>query len=179
MKKTLFALMALTLVCAIALSSCSKKEEDKEEPVPPTKTELLTQVKGWVLTSATSVPKFEPLTGDPDEDLFKSFFEECEIDDINIFKPNNDMVLKYGGKLCDGQTGTEEFLGKWKFIEGKEDVIQFYLVAYFEDNGNYSPLEAKIVNISETSLQLRVPIFEHKKSVEPKYQFLLTYQVAQ
>jgi len=178
MKKTLFALMALTLVCAIALSSCTKKEEETE-PVPPTKTELLTQVKGWVLTSATSVPAFVPNVGTPNEDLFESFFEECEIDDINIFKTNGDMVIKYGGTLCAGQTGAEEFLGKWKFIEGKEDVIQFYLLAYYEDNGNYSPLEAKIVNINETTLQLRVPIYESKKKVDPTYQFILSYKVAQ
>ena len=178
MKKTLFALMALTLVCAITLSSCTKKEEEKEEPTPKTKTELLTQVKGWVLTSATSIPAFEPLAGTPNEDLFKAFFEECEIDDINIFKTNGDMVLKYGGKLCAGQTGNEENLGKWQFIGDKEETLQFYLIAYYEDNGNYTPLEAKIVDLSETSLKLRVPIYEYR-SADPKYQFTLTYKVAE
>ena len=170
MKKTFFALMALTLVCAITLSSCKKTEEKTME-------ELLTQSKGWVLTSATSVPKFEPISGTPDEDLFKVFFEKCELDDINIFKPNKDMVLNYGKEVCSGQTGKEEFMGKWKFIDGKDDVIQFYLIAYYDDAGNYTPLEAKIVNIDESTMQLRVPIYE-TRSVDPKYQFILTYKVA-
>ena len=170
MKKTLFALMALTLVCAIALSSCKK---DPEEVVPePTKEELLTQEKGWFLVSATSYPKYVPLEGEPNEDLRIVFFYPCELDDINYFKPNKDMVRGFGALLCDGEVGQEETLGKWKFIS--DEVLQFYLPAYFDENGNYEPLEAKIITLNETTLQLRVPIYEYR-NVEPTYQFTLKY----
>jgi hypothetical protein len=172
MKKTFLAAMALIVAFAFTFTACNKAEEEK------TTEELLTQTKGWVLTSGTSFPAFVPIEGEPSEDLFKSFFEECELDDINIFKPNRDLVLNYGKELCDGQSGKETTLGRWKFIEDKVDVIQFYLAAYYDDNGNYEPLEAKIIKIDENTLQLRIPIYEYVKSVEPQYHFTLTYKVA-
>ena len=166
--KKLF-LVAITILVAFAFSACTSTEKTTEE--------LLTQKKGWVLTSATSVPAFVPFEGAPNVDLFKSFFYECELDDINIYKVGGDMMLNYGKDICTGQTGKEEFLGKWKFIEGKEDVIQTYLTAYYDDKGNYDPLEAKIASISETNLTLVIPIFEYRK-VDPTYTFTLSYKVA-
>jgi hypothetical protein len=96
----------MALIVAFAFTACDKEKPEK------TVEELLTQTKGWVLTSATSLPAFVPLEGAPNEDLFKSFFEECELDDINIFKTNKDMVLNYGKELCDGQSGKETTLGR-------------------------------------------------------------------
>ena len=179
MKKTFLAAMAL--IVAFAFTSCDK-------PVTPTNTDLLTQKSGWVLTSATSEPAFVPIEGDPSKDLFKSFFFDCEIDDINYFKLENKEHTLNAGK--DGKTydleaedcakSTKDItLGKWKFINDKETVLQFYLAAYYDEKtGNYEALEAEIVTLDANTLQLSVPIYEYTKSLEPQYHFTLTYTKA-
>jgi len=185
MKKTLLAAMAL--IVAFAFTSC--------DPAELTKEEMLTQKKGWEMFTATSSPAYTNLDGVTSENLFVSYFEACELDDILYFRTGG-ATLNFGKNICDWETGKEKNLGEWRLAEN--DILTFYL-PYFVDNDDLMVrLEAKVIVIDETTLQLRIPIADidnnpakanslkrgriivpHANAkVDPKYQFTITYKVA-
>ena len=184
MKKLIFAAIA---IIAFAFTAC-------ENPDELTRTELLTQKKGWVLTSATSVPAYTNSHGITDENLFKSYFDECELDDILYFTTGG-STLNFGKNTCDYNDGKDMTLGEWRFT-GSEEVLVFHL-PYFVDNDDFMVrLEGKINILNENTLTLRIPIADidndaaksskrgsivvssMDSKVDPKYQFTLTYKVA-
>jgi hypothetical protein len=135
---------------AVLFTACPKPE--------PTKEELLTQTKGWTLYTATSNPAYTNKDGERGENLFTVFFEPCELDDILYFNANKSSILNYGKVKCDWDgDGKDLSLGNWNLIKSDE-VLEFHL-PYFEDfEGHLALLEAKVVDISATTLQLRIPI---------------------
>jgi len=164
MKKTLFALMALALVCAVALSSCKKKDEDK------TKTELITQAKGWILTQANCSPDYRLNNGTwCNTDLLKGgFFLDCEKDDIFYFKENKSFVRDFGGTKCEGESGKDETMGTWAFFED-EAWVRLYMAAYYDfENDKYFELKGIILELDDTTLRLQVPIDETDELAKAK-----------
>ena len=183
MKKTLIAAIALI---AFAFTAC--------QPTEPTKTELLTK-KGWTLSTATSIPAFENKSGVTNENLFVSFFWDCEKDDILNFNQNGSSIMDLGKLICDDQTGKELSLGNWRFLKN-EEVLEFYLPYFFNEDNSLARLEAKIVALDANTLTLRIPL-EYDNGLNPaksgkirndrgvqdaksvkNYEFILTYKVA-
>ena len=136
-------------------ASCAVKVES---PIlPPTLEELLTQETGWMLFTATSFPAYSNYEGVTSENLFVSYFFECELDDIIFFNKNNTHYLNYGKFLCDWESGAGTSLGNWKINEN-ESVLEFQLPYFFNEDDTFAKLEGKIVVLDENTLQLRIPI---------------------
>ena len=184
MKKTIFALMALTLVFAVAFVACNKDKDKTEDEL---KVNHLTQKKGWVLTAATAEPKYELNAGALIDDLFDGFISNCEVDDIIYFKETGSQMLNFGkdGKTypCDAvQSQKEKSLGNWEFANDNKN-LKFYFPAYPQQ------LEAVILKLDENTLKLSVAIDEttpgtksilHRGNSKKNYKgiFTLTYSVA-
>jgi len=183
MKKLIFALVALTFLAA----ECIK-------PVP-TNEELLAQKKGWELYTATSYPAYTNNEGETSENLFVSYFYECDLDDILYFNENKSSILNFGKKDCEGQVGKDVSLGNWKFLS--KDLLEFHLPYFFDTNDNFALLEGKVIILDANTFQVRIPVkFSDKKSPampnlirndrgmknakgdEPDFHFTLTYKVA-
>jgi len=156
----------------------------------PSKDELISQEKGWILSSAVSFPAFVSYSGIVDENLFVSFFYECELDDIMYFKKNGTQTLNFGKNLCDGQTGKEISLGNWRITKDR-NVLEFYLPYFFDEYDNFFRLEGELVILDKNTLQIRIPlVFDNglKKGnrvllplaskSEICYEFTLTYRKA-
>jgi hypothetical protein len=186
MKKTLIA--AITLLIAFAFIACG--------PEPLTKEELLIQKKGWELYTATSNPAYTNSSNVTSENLFVSFFYPCELDDILYFNENKSSVLNFGKLICEDQTGKDVSLGNWKF-KG-EEVLEFHLPYFFDDDNNFALLEGKVIVLDENTLQLRIPVefvdddtpakgkgkirndrgIKCAKGESDKFDFTLTYKIA-
>ncbi|MDR0205676.1 MAG: hypothetical protein LBI45_00185 [Bacteroidales bacterium] len=187
MKKLIFALVALVFLAA----DCGSLVKDHEQ--------LLTQKKGWELFAATSTPAFTNIDGVTNSNLFKSFWlnYECELDDILFFYENNSSVMNFGKEKCEGQTGKDQSLGNWRFVKNYK-VLEFYLPYFFdaEDEERFALLEAEVIELDESTLQLRFPL-KYDNGQEPTkagkirndrgmrgaktvvdYEFIFTYKVA-
>ena len=177
MKKLFLA--GLTAMIALSLIAC-KKDENKDEPTTPkTKTELLTQAKGWELIEATCTPEYELESGAIITNLFDGYFWDCELDDIMFFMVNKSQILKYGKDLCDEQEGTEESLGNWTLVDDTH--LKMYLPAYPEE------LEAIILKLDAETLKVQVldinepdenPTKLARNAKDRVFTFTLTYKIA-
>jgi len=155
--------------------------------VQPMPEELLTQENGWLLTTAICDPAFETMDGNLITDLFKGFLYDCELDDIIFFHKNYTQYLNFGEILCDWESGTGIRLGNWR-IKGDENILEFQLPYFFDENDNFDRLEGRIVVLDSNTLKLQVPIalddgaklakrgfvVSSSKNVR-KYEFTLTY----
>jgi hypothetical protein len=185
MKKIFLAV--LTAIIAFSFIACEKTDK--------TRTELLTQKKGWELYTATSIPAFLNKEGVSNENLFISFFWACELDDILNFNENGSSIMNHGKVSCEEGEGKETSLGNWRFLKD-EEVLEFYLPFFFNEDDSFARLEAKVVTLDENTLQLRIPI-SYDNGVPPaksgkivndrgmtgtrsitNYEFILTYKVA-
>jgi len=183
MKKTLIA--AIALLIAFVFTACPKPVLTNEDN--------LTQKKGWELYTATSIPAFTNTDGVTSEDLTKSYFYECELDDILYFYTNKSSILNYGKESCEEEVGKDVSLGNWQFIKN-EEVLEFHL-PYFFDGDHFALLEGKIVVLDENTLSLRIPLkfvddpaksgtfVVNKRGLkgikdDAEYQFTLTYKIA-
>jgi len=182
MKKNIL-IMAICAIVAFSLTSCEEEEK--------TRTDLLTQKKGWELLTATSSPAYKNSDGEENENLFKVYFEECELDDILVFNLDKSSFMKQGKNVCEGD-GKDISLGNWRFSPN-EEVLEFHL-PYFEDaRGNFALLEARILVLNDKTLQIRMPIkftddpevkggIMNKRGmkgtkVDPEYQWTFTYKI--
>ena len=168
---------AFTAVCKLNVSV-----------LQPTNEELITQEKGWILYTATSIPAYESYGGIVSENLFISFFYECELDDIMYYKKNKSQILNFGKMLCEGDEEKEIYLGNWRFLQG-ETALEFYLPYFFDADGTFYKLEGKIAVLDENTLQIRLPLMfddgtkmakrvlaqKDTKAVK-EYEFTLTYK---
>jgi len=155
MKKTFLTMLAIFAALSFLASSCESKD--------PTRTELITQSKGWVISQATCAPDYQ-LNNDEwcDTDLLNGgFYLDCEKDDIFNFNEDKSFMLSYGKEKCDWDgAGKEENMGRWEFQEN-ETWVQFYMTAYHDDENNeYYKLRGIIKELDKETLRLEVPITE-------------------
>ena len=181
MKKLFLAVLTAMIACSFL--ACEKKEkEEPTPPLPPTKTELLTQAKGWELIEATCKPDYELLSGGFISNLFDGYFFDCELDDIMFFNVNGSQVLNYGKDICDDQEGTEESLGNWTLVDDTH--VKLFLPAY----PGYE-LEAVILKLDAETLKIQIVDLQEDDGINPAknirgaktvrtYTFTLTYKVA-
>jgi hypothetical protein len=155
MKKTVFlALLALVFLA----SDCVKPEKTDED--------LLTQKKGWTLLTATANPAYTNNDDVTSENLFVSFFYECELNDVLFFYDTKSSIMK---EFCDDPKGKENSLGNWRFKSDYE-ILEFHL-PYFKDAADdklFALLEGKKIALEENTLTLRIPIEFADKSIAGK-----------
>ena len=155
MKKNIL-IVAICAVIAVVFTACPKPELTDEQ--------LLTHSKGWVLSTATSVPAYENKDGVKSENLFVSFFDQCELDDILYFSKDGGSTMNFGKEICSWDNGTQMSLGNWRFVDATKEVLEFHLPYFFAANGiNLALLEAKVVTLTDKekgaeTLQLRIPV---------------------
>ena len=172
MKKMFLAV--LTAMIAFSFLACTKEKSVEE---------MLTQKKGWELTTATCSPAYKLWSGATTTNLFEGYISSCELDDVMIFDPNYAQILDLGKDLCTDQSGKQLALGVWKLID--DDHLDLYLPYY--------PgflLHAYILKIDDEALKLQinfdeddeVPATAYRGPKDSKtvrnYTFDLTYKVA-
>jgi hypothetical protein len=96
MKKLFLSVFAIIAAISFLATSCNPQE--------PTKEELLTQTKGWILTEATSEPPYIMLAEEGEEpehlrDLLKGYFLDFEMDDIYFYAADGGLKVDPGKKL--------------------------------------------------------------------------------
>ena len=153
----------MALIVAFAFTAC--------DLIGDSKTELITQTKGWKITQATCAPDYQ-LNNDKwcETDLLNGgFFWDCEKDDIFHFKTDKSFVLVYGKEKCEGDgEGKEETMGRWEFQENDE-WVQFYMTAYYDnENKEYYKLRGIIKELDKETLRLEVPIDETNSPAKAK-----------
>jgi len=124
-------ILALSLLCLLFFSNCKKKTTTPEPS--KTKTEMLTN-SNWVILKATFNPPIVTTIA-TQTFTFKELFEipliqECQKDNIIIFKTDSTMTIDNGGKLCSATEAQTVKDGKWKFINN-ETQIEITKSAYF------------------------------------------------
>jgi hypothetical protein len=156
MKKTIFALMALTIAFATLFTTC-KKDETEKTPGEVT-TDFLTKAKkGWELTAAIADRAYTNKDGVTSENLLESYFVDCEKKDILFFEESGHKI-EYGKPLCSWRSGAGESLGQWKLINN-DKVLQFHLPYFvYGENDDYTPLQGTIQSIDEKQFIVTVPI---------------------
>ncbi|MCL2245741.1 MAG: hypothetical protein FWC10_01325 [Lentimicrobiaceae bacterium] len=189
MKKMFLAVCTAIISLAFLATSCPRDEKTPDE--------LIVQKKGWELQTATSVPAYTNFAGVTNENLLVSFFEDCEKDDILYFYDTKSSMMNLGKTICDWNADKKEIsLGNWKFrsiTDNKADVLEFHLPYFTDDKDNFALLEAKVVNLDENTLTLRIPIsfdenpaksfngrrvVKTNSKVDPQYQFTFIYKIA-
>jgi hypothetical protein len=151
MKKTIFAVMALTFAFAAIFVACTKELTDEE---------MLTQTKGWILTAATSEPPYIMLSEDGEEpehlrDLMKGYFYDYELDDVYYYDENYALRVDPGKKLPpsgkDGYTAVTT-LGSW-VLNGKS--LTTKVPSFYDKDpvtGTWIMDKVKITNLTKDEL---------------------------
>jgi hypothetical protein len=159
MKKTLKNLRSglfSTFIFALALTSC--KDKDKTEIPAPAGSALFAD-KSWKLQSITFNPAFDwNEDGVLDKDLV-DLLEECDRDDLLIFKKSGKIVSNYGAKKCDPTEPAEEEDGSWTYddtakkLSIDQDGLQVWSI--LENSGNTLKLRYVVPDVSpELSLTM-------------------------
>ncbi len=114
MKKV--TLLFLAFAMAAIISSCKKDDDNTSTPsgggASATKTEIIT-AKTWKITAAT-------IGG---QDVF-SQQDECDKDDLHIFKIDGTYIYDEGATKCDTADDQIISTSTWKFLEN-ETKIEF------------------------------------------------------
>jgi len=177
MKKTFLAAMAL--IVAFAFTSC--------EVLEPTKEELLTQSKGWVLTAGTSEPPYIMLAEEGEEpehlrDLFKGYFLPYELDDVYFYEGNGALKVDPGKLLPkEDEDGYDKVttLGTW--VLNYPSLLTKVPSFYDKDpvTGAWVMDQVTITDLTETTLTYKYTFNAAKKKKNAKadeiYTFTLTF----
>ena len=153
MKKVILSVVVVALA-TVVFTSC------KDDP---TKEELLTDKKGWKLSSAVTNPAYTNSKGVTSVDLLECWFAACELKDVLYFKTDKATSLTSG---CDG---TKETTGTWEFL--KDETQLRFRLHYFEDD---TPVY-DVVTIKELSEDTFKYDFTWKDDDGVHYTFTLTY----
>ena len=135
MKKVL-SVLAIAALFVVSFSSCGGGK---------TATELLTQKKGWVLSSATSSPAYQLTDGSYATNLMtEGYLKAWELDDIIVFNENGSHLLNPGKNLPESAADgfvAETSLGNWSFdnVENPEYIfMQVPFLFDFDAEGNFT-----------------------------------------
>lgn len=111
----------LVLLAAAVLTFAASCKE--EEPVPPTKTELLT-AGPWIGSALTANPGIDPFgSGTPITDLWNSvLISACSKDDFTVYKTDGTYVIDDGATKCD-PADPQTTTGTWKFATNETQMI--------------------------------------------------------
>ena len=140
-KFVLFAAAILTFA-----ASCKE-----EEPVPPTKTELLT-AGPWIGSGLTANPGIDPFgTGTPITDLWASpLVSACSKDDFTTYKVDGTYVTDDGATKCD-PADPQTTSGTWSFASNETQLVM---------DSSATPYTITKLDASNLEFQLFEPFFQ-------------------
>lgn len=141
MKRLPFYVLALVL--AGGFTSCSK--DDKDDPTPATKTELLT-AKSWRLTADSSIEAGETTATDDYATL-----EACEKDNFIKFASSKVVTFDEGATKCD-PTDPQTLTGSWDLNSGETQL-------FLTDPNLGLPVPFEIVELTSSTLKMKVTFF--------------------
>ena len=109
MKKIVLATTTFSLLLIFILAAC-KKDKDQAQTQD---VETLLLNKNWKLTVFTIDPAIDFGNG-PTNDVL-SGWDDCEKDDLYIFKTNGVFVSDEGGLDCNGGSGNQQSTATWSY----------------------------------------------------------------
>lgn len=162
MKKNLL-IVAILAIFAGLFSACGPIEESDEA--------LLTQSKGWVLSTATSSPAYALADGSFATDLIRDgYLYDCEVDDILYFHANGGLAINPGANLCE-ETDTE-YASTWSLTSDENGKFLKFQIPFFSDE----ELEvAEVLALSTNELRVKYTFTDDENPAKGTYSFTLTY----
>ena len=154
MKKSIFSVIAIALVSVFAFTSCQQEQ---------TKTEVLTQSKGWKMTEATCATGITTTTNNKIYDLMdqeNGYFFACELDDILTFKEDGYVYFNPGKVVndegMDYYPAQETAMGKWTLDEENDILTTHFPWEYDFNNAaaNGEPFSCKVVTLNKDKMKL-------------------------
>ena len=164
MKRVILSVTALALA-VVVFSACTKEKTNED---------YLTFSKGWVISKAISNPAYTNGGGITNADLTKSWFYECELNDILCFKSDKDGKRTVLTTTCNGDVKQKETLGTWAFTKEEADDVRLkFRLPFFEEDEE----DVVIVNVLDDDT------FEFSYTWKPdpagsNYTFTVTYKHA-
>ena len=113
MKKVL-SIIAVALTVALVFTSCKKE---------PTRTELLTNEKGWTLSTLTCP---EGYGQDAVTDIYAMLANAggYECDDVMKFTEDNKETVNFGEKRYDYEPTGDQYVGTWALKGDDENILE-------------------------------------------------------
>jgi len=150
MKKVL-SVLAIAALVLVSFTSCNKEK---------TSTQLLTQSKGWVLTSATSDPAYHMQDGSQAADLIKDkYLKDFEVGYIIVFNENGSEIVKPGKIVAPDSIPDEDCyrvetsLGNWEFDNAENPSILNMQIPFFYDK---EVEKCYLKNLTESELRIQM-----------------------
>jgi hypothetical protein len=160
-KHNIFQKLTLLSAAAIVLTFGSCKKDSEDEPTSVSKTGLLTS-SGWVMKSA------EIVVGTQSQDMY-SWFDDCEKDDIIIFKTDKSIVEDEGATKCDPSDPQTTTDGTWALLNNDTE-----LFLNFDDDDDDTVF--KIKTLSSTDLSVEVTEFDSTFMMDVTLRFGFKHQ---
>ena len=166
--KKVFCVLAVAALFLVSFVGCNGGQ---------TYTEMLTQKKGWVLSSATSNPPYEMSDQSLVSDLMtEGYLYDFENDYIIIFNEDGTEYVKPGKTVAPEGTEdaytAETFIGNWRFDNEILPTLLYMQVPFFYDE----EIEVcKILTLTKDELKLSCTINDDDPTAKGTYSFILTY----
>ena len=146
---------ALGTALSLSILACKKDNENEGQD-----THGFTE-KEWKLDAMTVSPAVD-LDGDgvPDSDLIQ-FMDDCDKDDITIFRKNSKVITNYGPLKCDNESQEEE-TGTWSYQESTKKLT-------LHEEG--SSLEVEVTESTSNRFA-----FRYSSPDNPDYTIRITYK---
>ena len=137
MKRVILCLMAVAAV-AVVFTACNKDKTPEE---------LLQNSKGWKLQSAVSTPAYTNSAGVASDNLFVSWFLQCEQSDVIFFDKSNATKVQHG---CENKK-TKQTTGTWSLTETAEYPykLNFRIHFFEEEDGQPFYSDVEVTELSE------------------------------
>jgi hypothetical protein len=166
MKKTL-SVLAIAAMLLVSFSCCTGDQ---------TFTTMLTQKKGWVLSSATSNPSYEMSDGSLVTNLMtEGYLRPFENEYIITFNEDGTEYVKPGKTVApSAEEGymAETQIGTWRFDNDLIPTLLYMQVPFFMDE---DVEVCKILSLTKDELKVSCTINDDEPTAKGTYSFILTY----
>lgn len=177
--KKVFSVLAVAALILVSFSSCDPQEK--------TYTDLLTNSKGWVLSSAKSTPAYENSLGVLIEDIYNEagyFYGQYEKDYILVFNADGTMIVKPGKTAATAEEIEDNpdayvaatNLGSWHFDNPENPRFIYMQVPYFYDE---TVEICEVLELTKDNLRIRCTFNDDDpQPTKGTYTFTLGFELA-
>ena len=169
MKKVL-SVLAIAALFVVSFSSCGGGK---------TAAELLTQKKGWVLSSATSDPAYQLSDGSQAQDLISDkYLEDFEVAYVIFFNENGNEIVKPGKVVAPENFDpewcyrAETSLGNWSFDNAENPSLINMQIPFFYDDAQEI---CYLKSLTENELRIQCVMNDEDNPAKQQCTFTLTY----
>ena len=165
--KKVFSVLAVAAMLLVSFSGCTGDQ---------TYADMLTQKKGWVLSSATSNPPYEMADQSLVSDLMtEGYLTDYENEYIITFNEDGTEYVKPGKTVApNAESGyiAETAIGTWRFDNDLIPTLLYMQVPFFMDDD----IEVcKILTLTKDELKISCTINDDEPTAKGTYSFILTY----